>query len=553
VPLDVRVYDRRTNKPITDLRQDEFVILENNTRQQIQFFSSHALVADADAAAAPLNRAVVGPTTLGPQTRRTFLIVLGRGRLQPVTKAVDGLVHLVKNRLLPQDYVGVMAWNRATDFTTDHAKVAALLERYLKQHEKVEALMAQQFSGLGAQYGGGYIPKPIQSQIDAIFSGPGLPSVRTVPDAPTPNAQRIATDQNRVADALLRNEMNATREAGTFLTDPVDPSGGLGMSFDEYIEANAQSSQDMQKLLAGVNYMRFLDGEKHLLFISERGLMLPRAEDDRGIGAIAADARVAIDIMHTGGTSAAGLPTAARGGRGMMMAPAPMDWRASTARTVAEYTGGRFSSLMGGKDYMNKLDEDTRFSYLLGYRPTNTNWNGQFRRVNVVVRRPGVPLRVEYRHGYFANQQLTPLDKPRALTYSRVTGAANTAQDIPDIGLTVTAAHATGENGALAIDLVVKIRPEQLSFTEKDGKKVGAIDIAVFCADPKEVLVGESWNTVTLEMTPDAFTRFQTSGLNYSGKVPVRGAPRFVKVIVYDLGADVLGSQMLKLDPPKKK
>ena len=92
--------------------------------------------------------------TVGPQSRRIFLIVLGRGRLQPPSKGVDGVIHLVRERLLPQDYVAVLAWNRATDFTTDHAKVADVLERFKKSHEKIESLLKQQFSGLAAVYGG---------------------------------------------------------------------------------------------------------------------------------------------------------------------------------------------------------------------------------------------------------------------------------------------------------------------------------------------------------------------------------------------------------------
>ena len=134
-----------------------------------------------------------------------------------------------------------------------------------------------------------------------------------------------------------------------------------------------------------------------------------------------------------------------------------------------------------------------------------------------------------------------------------MTSAANSSANIPDIGLTVTVNHATGEDGSPAIDIAVKIKPDQLGFTEKDGKKKGSIDIAIFCADEKERLLGESWNTVDLEMTPDAFAKFQTNGLNYSGKVAVRGVPRFVKVIVYDQGADVLGSFMTKMEPPKVK
>src|SRR5262245_46556432 len=46
VPVDVRVIDRRTRKPVTDLRQDEFIVTENNVRQQIKLFSTQALVPD---------------------------------------------------------------------------------------------------------------------------------------------------------------------------------------------------------------------------------------------------------------------------------------------------------------------------------------------------------------------------------------------------------------------------------------------------------------------------------------------------------------------------
>jgi hypothetical protein len=219
---------------------------------------------------------------------------------------------------------------------------------------------------------------------------------------------------------------------------------------------------------------------------------------------------------------------------------------------VAEQTGGTFSSGLKGKEFAERLDATTRFSYLLGYTPTNLNWNGAYRRVRVQLTRPG-RFKIDYRRSYFSDQDLKPLDKPKALAYSRVVGAANSPVPIPDIGLAVTVTHATADDGSPAVDIAVKIKPDQLGFADKDGKKKGSIDIAIFCADEKEVLLGESWNTVELEMTPDAFTRFQVNGLNYGGKVSVRGVPRFVKVIVYDIGADVLGSSITKLDPPKVK
>jgi VWFA-related protein len=553
VPVDVRVLDRN-GKPVTDLKQSEFTILENGVRQEIRHFSTQALAADPPAAAAPLVRATTAtsPAELGPQTHRTFLIVLGRGRLQPVTKALDGMVHLIRERLLPQDYVAVLAFNRATDFTTDHEKIAGVLDRYLKQHEKIEALMAQRFSGLAAAYGGLEIPKSLQASIDAIFNGPNAPGIRTVPDAQVANATRVGTDQRQVANALMTNEIRAATES-TLLTDPVDGTNGVEMSFDEYVETNAGTMQDLTKIYAGISYLRYLDGEKHLLFVTERGLLLPRAEDDKGVAAMAADARVAIDILHTGGTPA---PVMGRGARGGMAPSGAMagDWRQQTSRTVAQMTGGEFTSLTTGKAFVDRLDQATRFSYLLGYYPANARLDGQFRRLQIRVNRPGLTgLTIEYRRGYFAQQQIGPLDRARVLTYSRVSAAANSAQVIPDIGLTLTASNVAAGDGTPAVQIVVQIRPEHLGFVEKDGRKKGAIDIAVFCADDKEHLLGESWNTVDLEMTPEAFAKFQTSGLRYTGTVPVKSAARLIKVIVYDAAADVLGSAVFRIEPPKVK
>ena len=50
-----------------------------------------------------------------------------------------------------------------------------------------------------------------------------------------------------------------------------------------------------------------------------------------------------------------------------------------------------------------------------------------------------------------------------------------------------------------------------------------------------------------LEMTPEAFERFLQKGLTYSGKVTVTRAAKHVKVVVYDAGADLVGSAAVKI------
>ena len=69
--------------------------------------------------------------------------------------------------------------------------------------------------------------------------------------------------------------------------------------------------QDLQNIYTAVEYLRYMDGEKHLLLFTENGLFLPRLENDKSLAAMANDARVTIDTFQTGGVDPAGLPSAA--------------------------------------------------------------------------------------------------------------------------------------------------------------------------------------------------------------------------------------------------
>src|SRR5689334_2767061 len=46
VPVDVRVVDR-DGTPVTDLKKEDFTVLENGVRQDVRFFDTHALTAEA--------------------------------------------------------------------------------------------------------------------------------------------------------------------------------------------------------------------------------------------------------------------------------------------------------------------------------------------------------------------------------------------------------------------------------------------------------------------------------------------------------------------------
>ena len=204
VPIDVVVTDK-DNRPVTYLTRDDFTIVEDGVRQSIAHFALQTMTAQPPDAGAPVSGGTallrkVPTASLTPQTRRTFVIVLGRGRLQAPSKSVDHLIDFVRKELLPQDLVAVMAWNRATDFTADHERIVQVLERFKKGHEGVESKMALRFSGLAAIYGSKEIPKNLQPDIDRIFNAPGAITARHLPPGSVTDSGRIADDARTATD-----------------------------------------------------------------------------------------------------------------------------------------------------------------------------------------------------------------------------------------------------------------------------------------------------------------------------------------------------------------
>src|SRR6185295_6553466 len=171
-----------------------------------------------------------------------------------------------------------------------------------------------------------------------------------------------------------------------------------------------------------------------LVYVTERGLFLPSADDDRNIAAMANDARVVLDAIQTGGISAGPDPDVLKMGGPPVPGPTFAErFAIATLRTMAELTGGQMSAFAYADATAAKIDQATRFEYLLGYSPANGAANGRYRKITVKVNRHDATL--HFRHGYYAQQQLTPFDRRTFLTYSRVTAAAIYPQDIRDIKL----------------------------------------------------------------------------------------------------------------------
>lgn len=536
VPVDVRVLDR-LGRPVTDLERGDFTVIEDGAVQTIAQFTQQTLEpTDPD----PTIRSAVGNaarTAIHPSKQRTFLIVFGRGRLHYPSRGVEATTRFVRERLLPQDRVAVMAYNRATHFTSNHAEVIKVVESFGRRHESIESKLALRHTGLTGLYGGRSVPDRVKAEIDGLFTIADGAAVRTIPPGRVTESGRIAQDFRRDMDRMIAGDV-ANSSARTPL-DPSDPSSVLDLSLDDYLSKTARTITDLENLYTGVEYLRYIEGEKHLIFVTERGLFLPRVEDDQNIAAMANDARVVLHTIQTGGVSP-GVPTPTRGGSSVMGADWEETFSIQALRLMSELTGGYASAYAYADKAFERIDQSSRSQYLLGYSPTNANWDARYRRIQVRVNRPDVS--VHYRQGYYARPQLVPYDRRAFLTYSRISAAALYPERIRDIKLKAkTSYKAEGSRGGeLAIDVTIDIASIMMEI--KPDRREAVVDIAIAARDADGNTVGEKWDKYSVVVAADDYPRALRDGVVYSLRLPLTSSARSVKIVVYDYPGDVIGT-----------
>ena len=546
VPIDVRVTDK-DSKPLAGLRKEDFTILEDGVPQTIAQFFAETLVPQAPR---PALRA--GPDTPAfsgsAQNYRVFLIVLGTRALGDITRhpeTLNALLDFVRHQLLPQDQVALFAGNRAVDFTSDHEKVARQLESFRGAAPEAKTALLRQ-------------PTQAAGDADSIFASP----------AALDSAPSIDTE----------------------------------LGFEDYVRARkGQPLNELESLFYGISYLRFMEGEKHLLFVTERG-PTPTWDQAKSLTTAASNARVALNTIQSDvriGTSMSSNPMPMevnQGGRERsnsnerlpyaydagapelrpppkpstaistkepiasplpLGASAPLGGAPGAAafgfggiydlRHIAAQTGGQASIWTEAAPTLSRIDAATRTHYLLAYYPSNNDWNGRFRSITVQVNRPDA--RVLFRHGYSALREVETFNRRRVVTDNRIEAAGSQLIDIRDLDVAITPSfkkNASGSGGEVTVP--ISVDAVRLSWGEdEDGRHTARLDVAVYCADGNQKPIGQTRRALNLALSDQTYARTMKERISRTIRLTVTGTPRYVKVIVYDYDADRVGSVMVKI------
>jgi VWFA-related protein len=236
----------------------------------------------------------------------------------------------------------------------------------------------------------------------------------------------------------------------------------------------------------------------------------------------------------------------------------------STMRQMAYQTGGRaFVDTNGLTQAIDDSIADGSSYYTIAYAPTNNNWNGGYRKIEVQLQHHGLDL--SYRRGYYADD---PDAAPRRTTAPAPATHSNTLSTAmqrgsPNQTQIIFAAHvvpafeitekalAPGNREIKTIKgpyrrytIGIAADASLMTFaTVPDGSRHGSIEIVTFVYDADGTLINTMGDTIKTDLTPAVYAKYLHGGIPFKQEisVPAKGT-YFLRIAVHDIPSDRIGA-----------
>jgi VWFA-related protein len=470
VLVDVVVRDR-AGAIVRGLKADDFELLEDGARQQIQTFAYEEIAPTAApiAGGTTLTAAVVRPATPLPAPpavtpssddtipshpltseevagHRLLTLVFDTSSMEPddVQKAVDGALKWVDQQMTPADLVAVTAINTSLQVLTD----------FTSSKERVRAVLSGLSSAEGTAFGA------VDSSTAATDA-----AAQTATDDSTSvdqSAQELDTFNNDVRLRALRTLADALQ--------PIQQKKAI-IYFSSGLQRSGTDNQ--VELRAAVN-------------AALRANVSIYPVDARGLQAIV-----------PGGSAR----QASRGGLGAFTGSAVANQftqlaaQQETLTSLASDTGGTaFTDTNDFGEAFKRVERDISAYYILGFTSTNTSKDGRFRRITVRVRNRS-NVKVDAKDGYYADRDFAHTarnDRETQLLEQLATPIAAT-----DVPIFVTAGWFRLAADKYYVPISVAVPGSAVPIS----KEKATLEVAGIIRDERGAPVGRIRDTVTLPPT----------------------------------------------------
>lgn len=533
VLLDVIATDKRGN-PITDLKREDFTILEKGRSQQVASFAmvdtaKHGPMPGGGVAAAAKLPPGVFTNKESAAEKEGQLVVLLLDALNTPWKDQayarnQMLSYLKKNQSSQRMAIYGLTTKliRLQDFTNDPALLKSVLEKH-------------------------------KGQSSPLLEDPNEPGVDTS-QMTADMAAGVASFQEEQAAYMMDMRVRIT----------LDALKAIGRELSGY-----PGRKKLIWVTASIPVQ--LEPGENASFTSQRSY----GDDITKTTSLLRDAQVSVYTVDAQGLVGPPLANAEFTGRtsnGRMMT-GPQLAATSQARlnavTSAHMAAQMLADGTGGKAYYNRNDLDTAVMksvadgaiyYALSYSPEDKNWDGQYRRIEVKVNRPGVELR--YRKGYFARDPQAIQDESAGVVQRDMDNAMMsllTATGVTFYGsaFPLKAPAKTGEapdpNAMKMAETRFLVEPRDINFQPTEDKKQHCsvqFAVGVF---KDEKLVNAASKRMECNLSPETYAKLLHDGILFQVPVEAKEEKSRIRLVVRDNLSGKIGSLDIPYPPQAKK
>ena len=528
VTVDAVVTDKKNN-PIEKLTRDSFQVFEDGKPQAITSFEA-VVLPPTPSSGPPRMRSI--STNQGAEVRsgRTFIIVFDDVHLQTfqARRAKAAIDQFLKTGTRDGDRVTLLASGGGAWWSTrmpeGYQELTALLKRL--DGREIPDMGQDRVTEWEALRIHIYRDKQVEERVTRRFETYGVnPGMRNQSETGQsfdgdPMVQGRASEVYYQATAKNKITLNAVERALSSL-------------------ANAKGRKSLILVGQGFIYDPNLDEFKNVVQASRRGNCAIYFVDTMGLGgmpaAMTAEFGPAIDSQDIGAAFAENLE------------------RSEGAESISADSGG--FSVKNSNDLakgLQRIADETRVYYLIGYNPINTARDGKFRKIEVKV--AGKDMRVRARKGYYA-----ALEGDSKVAKKKVEGgpdpqfqeALDSPFEMSEVPIRLTA-YVFDETllGKASAILHADVDLSTFAFNEKDGRFSDTLEFLLVVAHRETGEFNRYDQKIDMNLRPETRERYRKSWFPIQRDFELLPGAYQAKIVIRDKNSTKLGTVIHDFDVP---
>ncbi|HEX6737934.1 MAG TPA: VWA domain-containing protein [Vicinamibacteria bacterium] len=531
VNVDVVVTDKK-NVSVPGLTQADFTLLEDGVPQSISSFD--AVTAPAAASAVPPPRPVISRNTTAEVragTGRTFMVVFDDIHLSPqqAHRAKSAVAEFLRSGVREGDRVSLVATGGGAWWSTrmeaGREELIAMLKRLDGRH--IPDTSPDRMSDYEAMRIHVFHDTQVEERVSRRFDTYGV--------AGRGNQSNQESLDSGTGDPFVR-----------------------GRATEVYFQAVSRNRITLQVLQRVLLSLASTKGRKSLVLVSEGFIYDPNLDEFKQVIQASRRANVAIYFLDTRGLEGTSTYFTAEFGPALDS----RDVGAAFAETLEASEGSEsLAADSGGFSVKNTNDlakgvqriaDESRNYYLLGYHPTNVAPDGRFRKIEVKVAKG---LKVRARKGYYAPLPggKSALDKKAAGGDPDIQAALDSPYEEAAIPLRMTS-YIYDETllGKARVVVAAEVDMKDFSFEEKDGRFVGSLETLMIVAHRE---TGEYFRPpdqkVEMKLLPATKEKLLAAGYPLSHEFDLAPGGYQAKVVVRDKARGAIGTVIHEFEVPE--